>query len=222
MRLSEQIVNEVGRLLNGTDHPEQSAITHLAVAAGRAAESIVYLAKIDDERFQGIWPVDDLDNDTIDEAHVRWAAATALTSLDLCIASASRLAGFSRRPPQREDSIRDFYSIKGDGSIKDRRNLVCTPWREWIDAVVGDDRYNALLRVRNTLIHADALRIVHGTTGLMQGHDLRFGYNVGPLCPPVHAETHLTITSREVIELSRDVSIEHVSEFAARLEELCR
>lgn len=220
MRLSARIVNQVGRLLNGTSNHQHGAIGHLAVAAGRTAESLVYLASIDNDRFRGVWPTDDYDHDTVDDGHVRWATATALTSLDLCIASAGRLAGFAKRPPHGEDSIRDYYTVKENGVTKDRRCCIRPPWRGWVDAVVNDHRYETLLRVRNTLIHSDAFRIVHGTTGPLQGHSLRFGYNIGPLDPPVQVNTHLKIMSREIVELSRDVSLDHVGEFASVLESL--
>ena len=220
MRFSEQIVTEIGRLLNGTNNPQHGAIGHLALAAGRATESLVYLADIDDNRFKNIWPIDCYNNDSIDDGHVRWAAATALTSLDLCMASASRLSGFAQRPPRGEDSIRDYYKVTNQGKIEDKRNLIISPWRSWVDAVVNDPRYETLLKVRNALIHADAFRIVHGTTGHLQGHSLRYGYNIGPLIPPVQNSTHLKITSREIIELSRDISLKHVGEFVTILKSL--
>jgi hypothetical protein len=115
MRLTEQANNEVGRLLNGTNNPQYGAIGHLATAAARAAESLVYLADIDDRRFNGNWPDDGYPNDTIDDGHVRWASAGALTSLDLCIAAAARLGGFAQRPPRGEDSIREYYRITHTG-----------------------------------------------------------------------------------------------------------
>jgi len=212
MRLSERANTEVGRLLNGTNNPQHAAIGHLATSAGRAAESLVYLAEIDDTRFGGIWPTDAYDNESIDDGHVRWAATGALTSLDLCIAAASRLAGFAQRPPRGEDSIRDYYRVTNFG-IVDHRNNVMAPWRAWIDALIADTQYETLLRVRNALVHADALRIVHATTGVLEGHALRYGYNIGPLIPPVQASSHLTITAREIVELSRDVALAHVGGF---------
>lgn len=220
MRFSVQINTEVGRLLNGKDNPQQGAIGHLAVAAGRAAESLVYLSDVDDNRFKGIWPSDGYDNDIVDDGHVRWAAAGSLTSLDLCIAAAGRFAGFAQRPPRGEDSIRDYYRITNAGAVEDKRHLISPPWRTWIDTIVTDPRYEILLRVRNALVHADALRIVHGTTGPILGHSLRYGYNIGPLNPPVQRSTHLTIMSREIVELSRDISLTHVGAFLSVLESL--
>ena len=220
MRLTEQANNEVGRLLNGTNNPQHGAIGHLATAAARAAESLVYLADIDDRRFNGNWPDDGYPNDTIDDGHVRWASAGALTSLDLCIAAAARLGEFAQRPPRGEDSIREYYRITHTGTVQDYRHLVLPPWRAWIDNVVADARYDKLLRVRNALIHADAFRIVHGTTGAICGHPMRYGYNVGPLVPPVQSSSHLTVMAREVVELSRDVALTHVSAFVAVLKSI--
>ena len=222
MGLSEQANSEVGRLLNGTNNLQHAAIGHLASAAGRAAESLVYLADIDDLRFGSTWPIDAHSNDAVDDGHVRWAASTALTSLDLCMAAASRLGGFSKRPPNGEDSIRDFYSVTFAGKIKDDRHIVVPPWRAWIDAIVADPRYETLLRVRNVLVHADALRIVHATSGALSGHSLRYGYNIGPLVAPAHPSTHTTISARDIVVLSREVALEHVGAFVVTLRSLSR
>lgn len=220
MSLGEQANTAVGRLLNNTNNPQHAAIGHLASAAGRAAESLIYLADLDDLRFGSTWQSDAYANDAVDDGHVRWAATTALTSLDLCMAAASRLGGFAKRPPQGEDSIRDFYSVNASGKVKDDRNLVPPPWRAWVDAVVADPRYATLLRVRNALVHADALRIVHGTTGQISGHSLRYGYNIGPLVAPAHPSTHTTVAARDAVVLSRDVASAHVGAFVAALQSL--
>lgn len=216
-RLSQQANEEVGRLLNGKNNSQASAIGHLASAAGRAAESLLYLADLDDRRFAGDWLDDGHPHDAVDDGHVRWGATGALTSLDLCIAAAARLAGFAKRPPRGEDSIRDYYRVEISGTVVDKRDLVKPPWRVWIDAVVCDPRYDKLLRIRNALVHADALRIIHGTTGPIAGHSLRYGYNVGPLKGPAQPSSHLKVMAREIVELSRDVSVEHVRAFIAVL-----
>jgi len=104
--------------------------------------------------------------------------------------------------------------------VQDNRHLALPPWRAWIDGVVVDARYDKLLRVRNALVHADAFRIVHGATGAISGHSMRYGYNVGPLIPPVQSSSHLTIMAREVVELSRDVALTHVSAFVAVLKSI--
>ena len=220
MRLSQLAINEVGRLLNATNNPQHAAIGHLASAAGRAAESLVYLAEMDDRRFGGAWPDDGYPNDAIDDGHVRWASAGALTSLDLCIAAAARLGGFAQRPPRGEDSIRDYYRVTHSGIVKDNRNVAVPPWRTWIDGVVADARYGQLLRVRHALVHADALRIIHGTTGPISGHSLRYGYNVGPLMPPVQTSSHLTVMARDLIEITRDVALSHVGAFVEVLQSI--
>jgi hypothetical protein len=220
MRLSELAVTEIGRLLNGKEHPHDAAIGHLSIAAARSAESLSYLADLDDQRFGGIWPADGYHNDTVDDAHVRWAATGALTSLDLCIAAAAKLGGFFVGSHHREVSIRDYYSVGHSGKVDDKRHLVSSPWRAWLDALIADPRYKQLLRVRHALVHADALRIIHGTTGTLTGHALRFGYNVGPLTPPVQPNSHMKVMAREVIQLSRDVAQVHVGAFIVTLQSI--
>ena len=220
MRFSELTIAEIARLLNGKNHPHETAIGHLALAAARSAESLTYLADLDDKRFGGAWPNDNYPNDTVDDAHVRWAATGALTSLDLCMAAGAKLGKFFVGPPHREVSIRDYYSVGHSGKVEDKRHLVLSPWCTWLDGVVNDSRYEDLLRVRHALVHADALRIVHATTGPIAGHALRFGYNVGPLAPPIQATSHMKVMARQVIELSRDVAHAHVAAFIAVLQAL--
>ncbi len=222
MKLGHVANEEVGRLLNGTNNSQHGAIGHLASAAGRAAESLVYLAELDDRRFKGVWPVDGYQNDVVDDGHVRWAATGALTTLDLCMAAAARLGGFALRPPRGEDSIRDYYAVTNSGKIKDNRHLTIPPWRTWIDGVVGDTRYETLLSVRNALVHADAFRIIHGTTGQLAGHSLRYGYSVGPLIPPVQQSSHFKIMARDIVELSRDAALDHTRAFVAVLKSIPR
>ena len=127
------------------------------------------------------WPSDNYPNDSADDGHVRWAATGALTTLDLCVAAGAKLGGFFTGSSHREVSIRDYYSVSHSDRVEDKRHLVPSPWRNWLDAVVTDPQYNDLLRVRNTLVRADALRVVHGTSGPLAGHSLRFSYNLGPL-----------------------------------------
>lgn len=214
MGLADQVVKEVGRVFNGTRHPEQSRIGHLAVAAVRAAESLVYLADLDDRRFGGVWPVDAYEHATVDDGHVRWAAAGALTSLDLCIAAAGRIRGFARNPPRKEDSIRTFYNPPR----LDDRNLVLAPWRAWIDAVVADPRYGTLVQIRNAVLHSDLLRGVHATTDPLAGHKLRFDYRgVGAAWVPQAGSTH---AARDIVILSRDVAIAHADAFVGVLRSL--
>jgi hypothetical protein len=216
-KLAQAAQEQINRLLNGKRNPQEAAIGHLASAAGRAAESLAYLAEIDDRRFKGEWLVDEFQNDAVDDGHVRWAATGALTSLDLSLAAASRLGAFSIRSTHHEASIRNFYAIKSNGAIVDKRQRVPQPWRDWLDGIVGDARYDTLLKVRHALVHADAFRVVHGTTGPQAGHSLRYGYNIGSLALPIQRASHLTLQAREIIELSRDVALDHVGSFIAVL-----
>lgn len=217
LRLDVAAANEVGRLLNGAGNPEEAAIGHLATVACRAAESLVYLADIDDARFGGEWVQDAYPNDVVDDAHVRWAASTALTSLDLCTAAAARLGGFRTNVGDEEASVRTYYSDR-----RDRRDAVPAPWRRWLDDVVTDARYGTLLAVRHALVHRDALRVIGATTGPIEGHSLRYGFNIGPLAPPVSAATHRNVSAREVVEKSRDMGMQHATAFVTVLQSIPR
>jgi hypothetical protein len=219
MRLSELTINEIGRLLNGKGHPHEAAVAHLAMAAARCAESLTYLADIDNSRFDETWPIDSWPNDMVDEAHVRWAATSALTSLDLCMAAAARLGGFINRE-HREVSIRDFYRIENSGKVVDRRDRVLPPWRAWLDGVISDNRYDMLLKVRHALVHSDALREVHLSFEPLSGHELRYGYHIGPLTPPATSNSHKKIMGRQVVEMSRDIAQAHVATFIKVLQGL--
>lgn len=214
MALAEQTVNEIGRLLNGTNKPHQCAIGHLAIAAARATESLIYLSDIDNERFSSLWPVDNYVNDVIDDAHVRWATTSALTCVDLCIAAAAKLGEFSLENDYKQVSVRDFYSESSKtGKIEDKREKVPQLWRLWLDNVIDDSNYHTLIKVRNALTHGDMIRNIYATTGALSGHDLRFGYYIGLLKAPVTNSTHELIRSRQIIELSRDFSIKHFDAF---------
>lgn len=213
MGLAEQTVNEIGRLLNGTNNPHQCAIAHLALSAARTAESLIYLSQIDSHRFDGQWPDDNHANDVIDDAHVRWASTSALTCVDLCIAVASKLSEFAKSE-YKQVSVRDFYSEDfRTGKIEDKRDKVPKLWRPWIDNLIDDTNYHKLLKVRNALTHGDMVRNTYMTTDALSGHDLRFGYYIGTLKSPVTNSTHELIQSRQIIELSRDFSMKHFPEF---------
>jgi len=72
------------------------------------------------------------------------------------------------------------------------------------------------------LVHADAPRVIHLTNDKLAGHLMRYGYNIGPLTPPVQQSTHRRIEAREIVELSRDVALEHVGQFVAVLRSIPR
>jgi len=210
--LGAEASGEMGRLLKGAGHRHEAAIAPLAGAAGKAADGLVYLAELDDARFRDVWPDDGHPNAAVNDSHVRWAATQALTSLDLCTAAAARLAKFAP-DGDREVSVRDYYRVERSGGVRDERDSVPAPWRAWLDGVVADARYEKLLRVRNALTHADTFRIHHATTGPIAGHVNRGGYKVGPLTTTPTPSTHERMDAREIILLSRDVAVRHVTAF---------
>lgn len=147
----------------------------LVLAATRGVEAIDYLVAIDEQWFGDVWARDTYANESIDDAHVRWAATSALSCIDQSVAVASRIGRFrTKRREDREDSIRSFYS---DGRRKEP--WPSAPWGAWLDDVVGDPDYNKLHALRNSLVHGDTKRLVHLSTTPLAGHRNRFGYWVG-------------------------------------------
>jgi hypothetical protein len=228
MNLDSRAINAVGRITNPWNEPrptpdhvkaQQAAIGHLVVAACRGVESLGYLAAIDEERFGGRHPVDGISNASVDDGHVRWAVASAISTLDQCTAAASRFGSFRSRG-RGEHSVSDFYAEKDDGTVDDRRNRMLDPWRAWFDGIVADQHYVRVLRVRHCLIHSDARRGICGSTEPLAGHGMRFRYMVAPpagtmLDPPVE-----DVRSREVIELACVLASTHVVRFVETVEQL--
>jgi hypothetical protein len=92
----------------------------------------------------------------VDIAHVRWAAATAITALDLCAAALGRLyCGMSGWDLSVEKAARNKTHWKTLAAHEQASG--------WITAVRGDHRYNELLQLRHALTHSVRPRsyIVH-------------------------------------------------------------
>lgn len=155
MNIQNRAIAAVGRITNPWNEPlptpdnvtaQAAAIGHLVLAACRGVESLKYLAKIDDERFGRRYPEDGFNNDSVDDGHVRWAVASAISTLDQCIAAASRFGKF-RTCKDGEHSVRDFYVVRDDGNVTYKREKIPEPWLAWFDGIVADPRYLRVLRV---------------------------------------------------------------------------
>lgn len=228
MNIQIRAIAAVGRITNPWNEPlptpefvtaQAAAIGHLVLAACRGVESLKYLAKIDDERFSGRYPEDGFNNDSVDDGHVRWAVASAISTLDQCIAAASRFGKF-RTCKGGEHSVRDFYGVWDSGKINDDRKLIPEPWRAWFDGIVADPRYLCVLRVRNCLIHSDARRGSYASTEPPAGHDMRFRYMIAPYAGTMLDAPVADVRSREVIEFACALASTHVLRFIETIEQL--
>lgn len=228
MNIETRAINAVGRITNPWNEPlptpdhvmaQAAAIGHLVLAACRGVESLEYLAMIDEARFGGRYPEDGINNASVDDGHVRWAVASAISTLDQCIAAASRLGKF-RSCKRGEHSVRDFYEVWDDGTINDLRGLVQSPWRTWFDGIVEDQSYLRVLRVRNCLIHSDARRGTFASTEPLAGHEMRFRYMVAPRAGTMLDTPVADVRSREVIEFAFALASRHVLRFIETIEQL--
>lgn len=228
MNIEIRAINAVGRITNPWNEPlptptyvtvQAAAIGHLILAACRGVESLEYLAIIDEARFGGRYPEDGINNASVDEGHVRWAVASAISTLDQCIAAASRLGKF-RSCKHGEHSVRDFYDVRDDGIVKDCRAPIPSTWRVWFDEIVADPSYLRVLRVRNCLIHSDARRGIFAGTEPLSGHEMRFRYMVAPRAGTMLDTPVADVRSREAIELACALASTHVLRFIETIEQL--
>lgn len=228
MSIETRAINAVGRITNLWNEPlptpdhvkaQAAAIGHLVLSACRGVESLEYLAMIDEARFGGRHPEDGISNASIDDGHVRWAVASAISSLDQCAAAASRFGNF-RTCKRGEHSVRDFYEVRDDGTVVDRLHKIPSPWRAWIDGIVADPNYLRVLRVRHCLIHSDARRGIFGSTEPLAGHEMRFRYMVAPPAGTMLDTPVEDVRSREVIELACALASTHVVRFVETIEQL--
>jgi len=125
--------DEIATITNAWPRASDGALVTWAMWA---ADGLDYLLDVDDQTF-GHWPrrLHGYPHEAVDLAHVRWAAASAITTLDLCAGTLGR-----RRCPPRHDgneySLRDF-DAKYSKAVQ-RLALLTSPERAW--AVAAHDR----------------------------------------------------------------------------------
>lgn len=183
----------------------------LLAAAGRAADSLVYLAELDEKRFGGVWLEDGHDDIAQSDAHLRWASTTAITSLDLLAATLGRrykLIAPNSKGNTREISARDIHpEEKLFGRLP-------TSWQDWIRRLYDDRRYKLVLLARNPVTHGDAPRIRQASTKRPAGHAARELYRFGSLDIPAGSRAQsLAYEPRPIIEAARDIAIDYANAF---------
>ena len=193
------------------------AVTRLPYAAIWAAESLHYLADIDETRFGGPWVADGHSNRPIDDAHMRWAATSAITALDLLAAALGRIHGLKQG--RNELSMRDLdpnISRPREPCGATRFPQLDPKWQTWVRGVVADARYSDVLAARNPLTHADSPRVAPMTTRRIVGHSLRWGHQFGTLDDtPAQIMAAQTVQARPIIEAARDLATRHAESFLA-------
>lgn len=126
----------------------------------------------------------------MDVAHARWATGTSITSLDLCAAGLGR--AFCAHKGTRELDLGDLNPT--------RRAQLSHDAQRWIDRVLTDPQYNDVKSARDWLRHSRIKsHFVLTAGGPPQRLTLEFGSSRLPV--------------RDLIELARDLTTRHVSDF---------
>jgi hypothetical protein len=130
------------------------AVGDLLLFAASAADSLAYLADVDERAFGENPDLSGVNPDAIDIAHVRWACTTALTAVDLGAGVLGRLH-MTPLKGQREYAIASFQSAKLEAL-----RATSNPAARWIEDVVADPEYADLLEARHALVHKWLTRTV--------------------------------------------------------------
>lgn len=166
-----------------------------------AAESLDYLDDLD--QAQGAYPnsVGRHHPDMVDIAHVRWAAGTAITSIDLCAAALGRACcGWNGN---REIDLRNFDPTINPNRSRVLRGQLPGPALNWVDAVLADGRYSMIQGARNPLTHSWMSRQL--SRGAGGGHAERTHFRV--------ANAGTAIGARDLVVKSRELAQHHFAAF---------
>lgn len=168
-------VEELPRFTNSFTDPEAAGLLMWAVWA---ADGLFYLLQLDDQAFgASAQRPSGTRQEAMDMAHVRWAAANAITVLDLCAASLGRLYCPLKRHGQ-EYSVEDFRGKEEGRFFFDRLPSAA---QDWVKRTVGDADFRIVKRARDPLIHRRLRRVVYATVGgPPAAHQGRTGFYVGP------------------------------------------
>ena len=178
-----------------------------------AVDGLHYLMSIDQIAFEGPGQLHGAHTDTVELTHVRWAATSALTALDLCAAALARRSGLYMG--NRRAAIQNLNAA-GPEEAKTIRTQLNPRALDWVNRVVRDSDYAILRRVRHPLTHSRLTR--HISIGGAPASARRLSLPVGI---PDSAGNRTQMGSRELLTLSADVATRHIesllSEIAAGL-----
>lgn len=173
-----------------------------------AADGVHRLLDLDDEAF-GVMPreMGGYSEEALDLSHVRWASASAITTLDLCAGTLGR----RRCPPRKNEySLRSFDPMRArhrdtKEAAQARLDELQPEERTWVEAATTDADYAIVLSARNPMTHGRLKRTLYGNVVPPRPHENRTGFPVGPGDTLVH--------SRPLIELCSKVATHHLEDF---------
>jgi hypothetical protein len=192
--------NELADITNAWPSPDQGALLTWAMWA---ADGLNYLLDRDQQAF-GVWPrqLFGHPHEAVDLSHVRWAAASAITTLDLCAGTLGRRR-LSGQPGHKEYSLRDFDPRFQQTA--QRLSRLTPPEQAWIKGITTDGDYVTVLNARNPMVHSRLKRTLYAGTVDPGPHEQRTGFPVG--------DAGLIVDSRPLIELCAAVATRHLEAF---------
>lgn len=122
---------------------EQGALVMWAVLG---VESLHYLDDLVSEHTQ-FSPIPKHSPEVKDISHIRWAAGTSISSIDLCAAALGR----EYCGQVGEKKTKKF--LKSSKKTLELRAKPPISARNWVDDVFFDDRYQKVIEARNCLTH---------------------------------------------------------------------
>ncbi len=173
-----------------------------------SVDSLHYLHDLDQRPERLRWTSAGHHPDTVDVAHARWAAGTALTALDVGAAILGVQHSLSTEGPGHVYSIFELDEY--------HRPDLCNGCLRWLDGVITDPDHEMLKRVRNPLTHRMLGRALYATindsvSGRKSDDEPSPDDRLGLLVPVKGKprETH-EIAAAEIVELARDTATRHV------------
>jgi hypothetical protein len=140
---------------------------------------------------------------TVDLAHARWAAGTAMTALDLCAAAIGHLYRLLRGDGQYHDMGSITRAIK-KAKPADRARA-----SGWINPALADPDFGVVQAVRHPLTHRTVARHLSVTVGAGEQRVGRTLLEVAGLPAPLPVH--------ELVRRSRGLATRHVGHFVGRV-----
>jgi len=193
-------IDELAGITNAWSLPDHGALVPWAMWA---ADGVTYLLDVDQQAF-GAWPwqLYGHPQEAVDLSHVRWAATSAITTLDLCAGTLGR-----RRCPPRpkggDYSLRDFDAQYQQAA--QHLSLLTPAEQAWARGATADPHYETVMNARNPMVHSRLKRTVYVGTVDPGPHQQRTGFPVGP--------GGSVVDSRPLIELCASLATRHLDAF---------
>lgn len=134
----------------------------LANWARSTVDGLYYLADLDAAHVSSTHAQDDRSR-AIDLAHIRWAASSALTAIDLCAAAISRKEDLGPRT-RKDGSLHELDLLE----LSNRSGS--SPARTWAKSTMRDPDVKLLIALRNPMVHARLPRLFKFGAGLSRTH----------------------------------------------------